>query len=66
MLLQYMKQLSIYSFSATSLKSTLTVHAKPEVITAAESTMHNLFIHNGLTFHKYSPVLFIHTLLNMP
>ena len=57
-----MKHLNTYSILATSLKSTVTVHTKPEV--AAESTMHNLFVHNGLIFRNSSPVLFcVHSLI---
>ena len=50
---QYMEQLNIHSIPATSAKSTVKVHAKPESVTAAKSTIHNSFIHNGQTFCKF-------------
>ena len=44
----------------------MTMYAKPsEVATAAENSMHNLFIHSGLAFHKFSPVLFMHAQINI-
>ena len=63
-----MKQLKMYSIPAT-LESTVTVYAKPsakpEMATAAESAIHNSFIRNELTFCKSTPVLFIHTQIDM-
>ena len=55
------KQLNIYIIPVTSLKSTVIVHVKPEMATAAESTMLNSFIHNGQLFI----VLFIHAALHV-
>ena len=62
------KHIHSYSIPAdlvTSLKSTVIVYsklsAKPEVATAAESTIHNSFMHNELTFRKSPSVQFILT-----
>ena len=44
----------------------VTVHAKPEVATAAKSMIYNLFIHDGLAFRKSPSVLFMHVHLKIP
>ena len=59
-----MKHRNMFSISVI-LKSTVTVYAKPEMATAAESTIHNSFIHNGLTFCKSPPALYIHAQIDM-
>jgi len=43
----------------------VTVHAKPEVATAAKSMIYNLFIHDGLAFRK-SPFMHVHLEIPFP
>ena len=56
----------MYTVSQRLQKSTVTVYAQPEVVTAAESTTHHSCIHNELTFRKSMPILRLHAQINMP